>query len=103
MNKKLGRLLQPDMGGYLIVMLVFAVATALFQNYLLAAFELLVTAAVLVMYHLHRTNRRKKLQKFLQHHLDELSGTRGTRSPFPMLVVRPADGGIVYAMTISLS
>ena len=97
MNKKLGRLLQPDMGGYLIVMLAFAVATALFQNYLLAAFELLVTAVVLVTHQLHRTNRRKKLQKFLQHHLDELSGTQGTRFPFPMLVVRPADGGIVYA------
>ena len=97
MNKKLARLLQPAMGGYLIVMLGFAIAAALFQNYLLAAIELVVTAVVLTIHQMNRTNRRKKMQKFLQHHMDEMSGTRGTQSPFPMLVVRLADGGVVYA------
>jgi len=97
MNKKLARLLQPAMGGYLIVMLGFAIAAALFQNYILAAIELVVTAVVLALYQMNRTNRRKKLQKFLQHHLDDMSGTSGTQSPFPMLVVRLADGGVVYA------
>ena len=60
MNKKLGRLLQPTMGGYMIVMILFTVASVVFGNYILAAIELVVTAAVLALYHMNRTNRRKK-------------------------------------------
>ena len=97
MNKKLAKLLQPAMGGYLIVMLGFVIAAALFQNYLLAGIELVVTALVLLIYRMNRNNRRKKLQSFVQNQLDTMSGAKGTRSPFPMLVVRLADGGIVYA------
>ena len=97
MNKKLGRLLQPTMGGYLIVMIAFAVASALFKNFLLAAIELLVTAVVLLLYRMHRMNRRKKLQDFVQQHLDEMSSTSGVKPPFPVLVLRLLDGGIVYA------
>ena len=97
MNKKLAKLLQPAMGGYLIVMLGFVIAAALFQNYLLAGIELVVTALVLLIYRMNRNNRRKKLQSFVQNQLDTMIGAKGTRSPFPMLVVRLADGGIVYA------
>ena len=96
MNKKLGRLLQPAMGGYLVVMLVFAVASAVAQNYILAVAELLVTAVVLALYQTHRVNRRKKLQEFVQRHLDTMSGTDSTKMPFPILVLRLADGGVVY-------
>ena len=96
MNKKLGRLLQPTMGGYMIVMILFTVASVVFGNYILAAIELVVTAAVLALYHMNRTNRRKKLQDFIQRHLDEMSNTDGVKPPFPVLVLRLADGGVVY-------
>lgn len=96
MNKKLGRLLQPTMGGYMIVMIVFVVAAAAFKNYILAAIELVVTAAVLLLYRMNRMNRRKKLQEFVQSHLDEMSGADGVKPPFPILVLRLADGGVVY-------
>ena len=43
MNKKLTRLLQPAMGGYLIVMLAFTLAAGLSRNYMLAGVELLET------------------------------------------------------------
>ena len=97
MKKKIGRLLQPALGGYLVVMLVFAVAAALFQNYILSVVELAVTAVVLVIYRMSRVSRRKKLQEFIQTHLDEINGVTGAKPPFPMLVLRIADGGIVYA------
>ena len=96
MNKKLGRLLQPTMGGYMIVMIAFTLATAVFGNYILAAAELLVTAAVLLLYRMNRLSRRKKLQEFVQRHLDEMSGTDGVKPPFPVLVLRLSDGGVVY-------
>ena len=97
MNKKLGRLLHPTMGGYLIVMVAFAVAAAAFQNYILAGIELTITALILVLYQVSRANRRKKLQEFVQKYTDEMSGADGTKSPFPMLVLRLADKGVVYA------
>ena len=97
MNKKLGRLLQPAMGGYLIVMLGFALGAALFENYILAGIELAVIMVVLILYRLGRTRRRRKLQDFLQKHLDEMNGIEGTKTPFPILALRLADGGVVYA------
>ena len=97
MNKKLGRLLQPAMGGYLVIMMAFALAAALFQNYILAILEILITALVFVLYQVNRTKRRKKLQDFVQNHLDETFGSEGAKPPFPILVLRLADGGVVYA------
>ena len=97
MNKRLGRLLQPAMGGYLIVMLGFALGAALFGNYILAGIELAVIMVVLILYRLGRTRRRRKLQDFLQKHLDEMNGIEGTKTPFPILALRLADGGVVYA------
>ena len=55
MNKKLGRLLRPNMGWYISVMLAFAIASAAFGYYLLAGLELVVTAAVFVLYLLFAT------------------------------------------------
>ena len=96
MNKKLGKLLQPTMGGYLIVMIGFSLAALLFQNYILAALELAVTALILMLYQISRANRRKKLHEFIQRHLNEISGTEGAKPPFPVLVLRLSDGGVVY-------
>ena len=97
MNKKLGRLLRPNMGWYISVMLVFAIASAVFGYYLLAGLELLVTAAVFVLYLMARNHRKKRMQEYIQRYLDEASATQGAKSPFPMLVLRMEDKGIVYA------
>ena len=97
MNKKVGKLLQPAMGGYLCVMIAFVLAAALFQEYILAAAELVITAGVLVLYQVSKAKRRKKLQDFVQNHIDETIGADGAKPPFPVAVVRLADGGIVYA------
>ena len=64
MNKKLGRLLRPNMGWYITVMLLFAVAAAVFGDYWLAGLELLVTAGVFVLYMSNRSRRKKRLQEF---------------------------------------
>ena len=97
MNKKLGRLLRPNMGWYITVMLLFAVAAAVFGDYWLAGLELLVTAGVFVLYMSNRSRRKKRLQEFVQKYLDENTGIQGAKSPFPVLVLRLEDNGIVYA------
>ena len=97
MNKKIGKLLQPNMGGYLALMLAFVAAAALFQNYILAIVELVLTAGALVIYFLLRVKRHKRLQEYLHAQLDGITEFHGGRAPFPLLVVRLSDEGIVYA------
>ena len=97
MNKKLGRLLRPGMGIYIGIMFAFSVAAALVEQYWLAGIELVVCALVLVLYVLYKNHRRKLLKDFINRTLDDVNATAGTRMPFPTLVLRLADGGIVFA------
>ena len=46
MNKKLGRLIQPNFGIYFVFLAGFALAAALMQQYSLAVVEALLTVAV---------------------------------------------------------
>lgn len=99
MNKKLGRLLRPNMGVYIGVMLAFCVAAALLRQYILAGVELTVTVMVLTLFLAHRARRHNQLREFIHRMLDDMNATEGSRSPFPMAVFRLADSGIVYANT----
>ncbi len=99
MNKKLGRLLRPGMGVYIGIMLAFCVVATLFQEYLLAGIELAVTAVVLTLYLVFKARRHNQLREYIHKTLDDMNATEGSRSPFPMVVFRLADSGIVYANT----
>ena len=96
MNKKLGRQLNPSMGLYLVLMFAFVAAAAVMQYYILAAAELVVAVLVLVLYLLSRSHRRKNLQAFTNRMLNEQNAIKGGKTPFPMVVLRLADSGIVY-------
>ncbi len=97
MNKKLGRLLRPNMGVYISVMFVFALVTAILGQYWLAAAEIVVTAVILTLYLVFKNRRRKQIREFVHKTVDDMNATEGCRSPFPMVVFRLADKGIVYA------
>ena len=97
MNKKLGRFLQPRIGAYFFVLFCFAAAAIAGQYYILAAIEFGVTAVLLAGHIVYRNYRRRELSRFLQKTSDEMSKREGTDSPFPVVVIRLDDGGIVYA------
>ena len=97
MNKKLGSALHPGVWPFFLVMLSFAIPTALNEQYFLAGIELAVTVVSFVVYLLYRSFRRKQLQTYVQKFTDEISGTEGAKQPFPMVLIRLYDGGIVYA------
>ena len=97
MNKKLGRLLQPRLGIYFLVMLGFCAAAAALRYYLLAAAELGITALAFVGYMIYYNYRHRELQAFLQKVTDEMCQTSGAEAPFPVAVVRLSDNGILYA------
>lgn len=97
MNKKLGRFLQPRIGAYFFVLFCFAAAAIAGQYYILAAIEFGVTVVLLAGHIVYRNYRRRELSRFLQKTSDEMSKREGTDSPFPVVVIRLDDGGIVYA------
>ena len=96
MNKKLGRLLNPGVGIYYVVLVAFAAAAAVLEQFLLSGIILGVTALLLTMHIVMHSNRRKNLKAFLEARLGELEAKRSL-APFPMVAFRLADKGVVFA------
>ena len=97
MSKRLVRFLHPRVGGYFIALFAFAVAAALLGQYILASAELCVTVLALAGHIMYRNCRKRELARFLHKNIDELNDNRAGEMPFPALVIRLEDGGIVYA------
>ena len=98
-NKKLSRLLEPNLKFYFFFMLLF-VAAAVPVNWQLALAEAAVTA-LLYVYFLH--NNQKRRQSVLQY-IDSVTGSVDTaskstliNSPLPTLVFRPDTGEIIWS------
>ena len=96
MNKKLGRLLQPGMAWYFIVMLAFGIAALLLQYITLAVVELAVTAALFIFYRVQKTRRQKEIQTFIQSTADSLQAASRGESPFAMVLLRLADATVIW-------
>ena len=97
MNRKLGRLIQPGMGMYFVVMLVFAVAALLTDYPVLAAAEAAVTALLFAFYQFSKVHRRRELESFIQSATNTLGTTDGGKTPFPMALTRLGDGAMIWA------
>ena len=97
MNKKLEKLLKPNLGIYLFVMLGFGVAAVLAQRYVLGIVELVITLVLFAAYLLNRAYRRNQLQVFVQKATDFIASAEGADSPFPTVLLRLSDGYIVHA------
>lgn len=96
MRKKIGKLLQPHMGFYLIFFFAFVVASALAQQYVLAGIQLGIWMLIMVLYLVNRANRKKLLKAFVEKATDAQTGVPGQKPPFPMAVVRMADSGVLF-------
>ena len=97
MNKKLSRLLQPSMGWLFGGLLMFCVAALLMKYYVLGFAELGVTALLFAIYMIMKSRRNKQLKEFLQRTFDDVAVTKGAESPFPMVLIRLVDGGIIWS------
>ena len=97
MNKKLEKLLKPNTGMHFVVLLLFGVAALLLEQYLLAGIALGVTALLFITFILYRNYRRKQIDAFVSGLVQAEGVDERTQTPFPMLVLRLSDGGIVHA------
>ena len=98
-NKKLSRLLEPNLKFYFAVMLLFAVA-AIPVNWQLALAE--GTLTVLLYFYFRQSNQKRR-QGVLQY-IDSVTGSVNTaskstliNSPLPTLVFRPDTGEIIWS------
>ena len=98
-NKKLSRLLEPNLKFYFFFMLLFVVV-AVPVNWKLALAEAAVTV---LLYFYFRQNNQKRRQSVLQY-IDSVTGSVDTaskstliNSPLPTLVFRPDTGEIIWS------
>ena len=96
MKKRLNQILRPGLGIYFAVMAVFCAAALLAGAYWLAAVECAVTLVMFVLYILDRKRRRREIRHFLQSSGNTLEAMGHGDAPFPTMLVRLGDGGIVW-------
>ena len=97
MNRKLGRLLEPGLNVYFVTMLVFSLASLVAGDGELALIELVATGALYAYYYYSKLRRRRELEAFIQSTTNTLGTTDGGKTPFPMVLVRMADGNLIWA------
>ena len=81
MNKKLSRLLQPGLGWYFAAMGLFALLSAVREQYALAAVEAGITLLLLIFYLIRKAARKRELQAFIRSTADVLDEGRSD-NPF---------------------
>jgi len=98
-NKKLSRLLEPNMKLYFLCLAAFVVA-ALFVNPLLAVAE----AVIAVCLYLYLTQGNKKRRQKVLQYIDSVTGSVDTaskstliNSPLPIMVFRPDTGEVIWS------
>ena len=96
MKKRLGRLLRPGVGIYFAVMALFCGASLVLGQYWLAAAESAVTLVVFTVYMVNRKYRDRQLHKYIQSASNTLESIGRGESPFPAVLVRLGDGGIIW-------
>ena len=95
MNKKLARLLWPSYAICFVVMGCFVALALALGQYLLAAVEALLTAALVTYYLYRRKIRNREVQTYLHTHLHTIAKETAAEPPFPMLTARLGDGTVV--------
>ena len=96
MKPKTKRLLRPGVGVYLFVLALFCASALILEQYILFAGECAITLAVYIYYAVSRTRRHKHFKAFLQTVPQTLEATGKGDGPFPAMLVRLDDGGIVW-------
>ena len=96
MHKNVGKLLRPGMGMYFSVMAGFCAAALATGQYWLCAGEAAVTLLVFAAYMISRNRRDRKILRYIRSASNALEALGKGESPFPAVLVRLGDGGIVW-------
>ena len=105
-NRHVSKLLQPGTVWYCVVMLLFAVATAVVGYFglqkgemlaaILAVCELVVTALVFVISRIRFARRKRILMEYVQSATDSVGVSVHSGTPFPMAVLHLPENEIIW-------
>ena len=84
------------MGVYFAVMFCFCLAALLMNSFLLAGVEALVTLLLFVSYMILRRIRHGEILRYIQSQSNTLEAVSRGESPFPTVIARLGDGGIIW-------
>lgn len=96
MNKKLHRLMQPNMLIYFAAMVLFCVAAVVLEQYYLAIGEAAVTVVLLLGYQWMNTRRRHALNEYVQQTNEMMNRASDGEVPFPVALVQLSENELVW-------
>ena len=96
MNKKLRRLMQPNLALFFVVMALFCAAAVALQEYILAVAEGCATLLLLGCYQWLSVRRRRALADYVQATSEMLQHTSDGEMPFPVALVKLNDDELVW-------
>ena len=97
MNKRLNRLLHPGMGMYFIMLVMFCLVALLMNHPLQAIAQSAVCVVYIVLHLMDRRRRHLRLQNYVRELVGKDLRLQKGESPFPLLLVRLSDNGVIYA------
>ena len=96
MDKKQNRMPEPLMGMYFACMLIFAAASFLLEQPILAMTQAGAAVLLLALHQMRRVRHRKELAAYLQTAADGLESASREEIPMPSALVRMMDGEILW-------
>ena len=94
MNKKLSRLLWPNMVLYFVILAAFVAAAVVLRQYLLAAGEAVVSAVGFIIFRISRVRRKKALAEYTRQSSEQPDAVGAI--PFAGALVQPESGEIMW-------
>ena len=99
MNKKLKRLVEPGVGMHLVILVLFAAATAFFKMYELAVAEGGAILLLLILSFFSRKRKEKQLAEYIESITYDTENAKNNtlmNFPLPIAVFRLSDSGIIW-------
>ena len=96
MKKPISRLLYPNTIWYIAAMLLFVAASAVLQQYYLAAGAFIVTLIVFIVSRVRFASRKRQLMSYVQTATDSVGISVHAGSAFPMAVIRLPENEIIW-------
>ena len=96
MKKPISRLLYPNTIWYIAAMLLFVAASAVLQQYYLAAGAFAVTLIVFIVSRVRFARRKRQLMSYVQTATDSVGISVHAGSAFPMAVIRLPENEIIW-------
>ena len=96
MNKKIKRLLRPNLTVYIIGLFAFAAMSFVVREYALAFIEFVVVLLLVSGHLIHRSYSKRNLQAYIQKLSESAGVSMGAQTPFPMVTIRMHDEVVAY-------